>query len=79
MRLGRIISPWLYNLYTDGVMRVMNARVMGRVVRLDHNLPQLESEPANVCNKVLVADLEKRLLRIVCVWRGVSEEGNNGE
>ena len=30
LRQGCVMSPWLFNLYTDGVAREVNARVLGR-------------------------------------------------
>ena len=30
LRLGCVMSPWLFNLYIDGVVREVNARVLGR-------------------------------------------------
>ena len=30
LRQGCAISPWLFNVYMDGVVRVVNARVLGK-------------------------------------------------
>ena len=30
LRQGCVMSPWLFNLYIDGVIREVNARVLGR-------------------------------------------------
>ncbi len=29
LRLGCVLSPWLFNMYMDGVVREVNARVQG--------------------------------------------------
>ena len=30
LRQGCVMSPWLFNFYIDGVVREVNARVLGR-------------------------------------------------
>ena len=38
LRQGCVMSPWLFNLYIDGVVREVNARVLGRgLKRVDGN------------------------------------------
>ena len=34
LRQGCVMSPWLFNLYIDGVVREVNARVLGRGLKL---------------------------------------------
>ena len=34
LRQGCVMSPWLFNLYIDGVVREVNARVLGRGLEL---------------------------------------------
>ena len=34
LRQGCVMSPWLFNLYTDGVVREVNAQVLGRGLKL---------------------------------------------
>ena len=34
VRQGCIKSPWLFNLYMDGVVREVNARVLGKETEL---------------------------------------------
>ena len=34
VRQGCVISPWLFNLYMDGVMRELQARTLGRGAKL---------------------------------------------
>ena len=51
LRQGCVMSPWLFNLCIDGVVRTVNARVLGRGLKLvDGN--DNESE----LNQLLFAD-----------------------
>ena len=34
LRQGCVMSPWLFNLYMDGVVRAVNARVFGKGLEL---------------------------------------------
>ena len=34
LRQGCVIPPWLFSLYVDGVVRAVNARVLGRGLKL---------------------------------------------
>ena len=34
LRQGCVMSPWLFNLYINGVVREVNARVLGRQLKL---------------------------------------------
>ena len=34
LRQGYVMSPWLFNVYIDGVVREVNARVLGRGLKL---------------------------------------------
>ena len=34
LRQGCVMLPWLFNLYIDGVVREVNARVLGRGLKL---------------------------------------------
>ena len=34
MRQGCVKSPWLFNVYMDGVVRVVNVRVIGKGLEL---------------------------------------------
>ena len=34
LRQGCVMSPWLFNLYIDGVVREVNARALGRGLKL---------------------------------------------
>ena len=34
LRQGCVMSPWLFNVYMDGVVREVNVRVLGKRLRL---------------------------------------------
>ena len=34
LRQGSVMAPWLFNLYMDGVVREVNARVLGKGLEL---------------------------------------------
>ena len=34
LRQGCVMSPWLFNVYMDGVEREVSARVLGKVLEL---------------------------------------------
>ena len=34
LRQGCVMSPWLFNAYTDGVVREVNVRVLGKWLEL---------------------------------------------
>ena len=48
LRQGYVISPWLFNVYIDGVFREVNARVQGRGL-MPLRGQRLESEIIIVC------------------------------
>ena len=43
------MSPWLFNVYMDGVVREVNARVLGRVMELMVENENVEIESVAVC------------------------------
>ena len=61
------MSPWLFNLYIDGVVKEVNARVLGRGLKLveenggDWELNQLLFAD----DTVVVADSEVKLCQLV--------------
>ena len=67
LRQGCVMSPWLFNLYIDGVVREVNARVLGCGLEMtdgnDHawQLNQLLFAD----DTVIVADSEEKLCQLV--------------
>ena len=73
LKQGCVMSPWLFNLYTDGVVREVNARVLGRGLKLvdgndnDRELNQLLFAD----DTVVVADSERKLCQLVTEFGGM--------
>ena len=67
LRQGCVMSPWLFNLYIDGVVREVNARVLGRGLKLiDRNENDWEMNQLLFADDtVVVADSEEKLCRLV--------------
>ena len=62
------MSPWLSNLYIDGVVREVNARVLGRGLKLvDRNDNGWE------LNQLLFADSERKLCQLMTEFGRVCE------
>ena len=62
LRQGCVMSPWLFNLYTDGVVREVHARVLGRALKLvDGNDNEWELNQLLFADTVVVADSERKL------------------
>ena len=67
LRQGCVMSPWLFNLYIDGVVREVNARVLGRGLKLmdgSDNAWQL-NQLLFADDTVVVADSEEKLRQLV--------------
>ena len=67
LRQGCVMSPWLFNLYIDGVVREVNARVLGRGLELidaNENAWQL-NQLLFTDDTVVVADSEEKLCQLV--------------
>ena len=67
LRQGCVMSPWLFNLYIDGVVREVNARVLGRGVELidaNDNAWQM-NQLLFADDTVVVADSEEKLCQLV--------------
>ena len=67
LRQECVISPWLFNLYIDGVVREVNARVLGRGLKLiDGNDKGWElNQLLFADDTVVVADYESKLCQLV--------------
>ena len=69
------MSPWLFNLYIDGVVREVNARVLGRGLKLvDGNDNKWElNQLLFADDTVVVADSERKLCHLVTKFGRVCE------
>ena len=67
LRQGCVMSPWLFNVYMDGVVREVNARVLQRGVRLisDAGMEWEVNQLLFADDTALVADSEVKLQRLV--------------
>ena len=75
LRQGCVMSPWLFNLYIDGVVREVNARVLGRGVKMigrDDNEWEL-NQLLFADDTVVVADSEEKLCQLVAEFGRVCE------
>ena len=64
LRQGCVMSPWLFNVYMDGVVREVNARVLGKVVLLSVNDDRFEiNDLLFADDTALVAVSEQKLCR----------------
>ena len=74
-RQGCVMSPWLFNLYTDGVVREVNAQVLGRGLKLvDGSDNEWELNQLLFANDtVVVADSERKLCQLVTEFGRVCE------
>jgi hypothetical protein len=75
LRQGCVMSPWLFNLYMDGVVREVNASVLGRGLELleaNGRSWQL-SQLLFADDTALVADSEEKLCRLVSEFGRVCE------
>ena len=75
LRQGCVMSPWLFNLYIDGVVREVNARVLGRGLKLlDGNDRDWEMNQLLFADDtVVVADSEEKLCQLVTEFGRVCE------
>ena len=75
LRQGCVMSPWLFNLYIDGVVREVNARVLGRGLKLVDGIDN-EWELNQLLfadDTVVVADSERKLCQLVTEFERVCE------
>lgn len=71
LRKEYVMSPWLLECYMDEIMRLMNARVMGNGVKLEHNGQEwLVNHHLYAGDTVLIADSMVNLQRMVTISRG---------
>ena len=75
LRQGCVMSPWLSNVYMDGVVREVNVRVLGKLSKLlSANGGKFEiNQLLFVDDKALVADSEEKLCRLVSEFGRVCE------
>ena len=75
LRQGCVMSPWLFNLYIDGVVREVNARVVGRGLKLvDGNDNEWELNQLLFADDTgVVADSERKLCQLVTEFGRVCE------
>ena len=75
LRHGCVMSPWLFNLYMDGVVREVNVRVLGkRLELLSANGGRFEINQLLFANNTaLVADSEQKLCRLMSEFGRVCE------
>ena len=75
LRQGCVMLPWLFNLHTDGVVREVNARVLGRGLKLvDGNDNEWELNQLMFADvTVVVADSERKLCQLVTEFGRVCE------
>ena len=70
LRQGCVMSPWLFNVYLDGVVRELNAGVLGKGLELlSVNFGRFEiNQLLFIDDTALVADSEKKLCRLVSAF-----------
>ena len=75
LRQGCVMSPWLFNLYIDGVVREVNGRVLGRGLKLvDGSDNEWElNELLFADDTVVVVDSERKLCQLVTEFGKVCE------
>ena len=75
LRQGCVMSPWLFNVYMDGVVRDVNVRVLGKGLELlSANGGRFEiKELLFADDTALVADSEEKLCRLVSEFGRVCE------
>ena len=64
------MSPWLFNVYMEGVVREVNVRVLGKwLVLLSANGGRFEINQLLISDDTaLVADSKEKLCRSVCAF-----------
>ena len=66
LRQGCVMSPWLFTVYMDGVVREMNFMVLGRLELLSANGSRFQiNQLLFADNTAIVADSEEKLCTLV--------------
>ena len=75
LRQGCVMLPWLFNFYIDGVVREVNARVLGRGLKLvdEHDSEWELNQLLIADDAVVVADSGKKLCQLVTEFGRVCE------
>ena len=75
LRQGCVMSPWLFSVYIDGVIREVNIRVLGKGLELlSANGGRFEiNQLLYADDAALVADSEEKLCRLVSEFGRVCE------
>ena len=75
LRQGSVMSPWLFNVYMDGVVREVNVRILGKGLELlSANGGRFEiNQLLFADDTLLVADSEEKLCRLVIEFGKVCE------
>ena len=75
LRQGCVMSPWLFNLFIDGVVREVNARVLGRGLGLvdERDYMWELNQLLFADDTVFVADSEEKLCQLVAEFGRVCE------
>ena len=75
LRQGCVVSPWLFNVYMDGVVRAVNVTVLGKGLELlSANGGRFEiNQLLFTDDTALVADSEEKLCRLVSEFGRVCE------
>ena len=75
LRQGSVMSPWLFNVYMDGVVQEVNVTVLGKGLELlSANGARFEiSQLLFADDTALVADSEEKLCRLVSEFGRVCE------
>ena len=63
LRQGCVMSPWLFNVYMDGVVRNLNARVLGKGLEMLSGRFEI-NQMLFADDTALVAESEEKL----CYW-----------
>ena len=75
LRPGYVMSPWLFNIYMDGVVRKVNVRVLGKGLELlSANGGRFEiNQLLFADDTALVADSEEKLCKLMSEFGRVCE------